>query len=108
MLGIIEPNDGLCHLDNLGNYTFGTKQDYPSISQTNLKAKENHINIIFAVTSKHHSIYKNLAENIEGSYAAELVGNSTNIVNIIKDQYKVSIKKKMAYAFCILSYYIYR
>lgn len=32
--GIVEPNDGLCHLDKDG-YMDGLENDYPSISQVN-------------------------------------------------------------------------
>lgn len=35
--GIVKPNDGCCHLDKTGLYTHSTLQDYPSISQINLK-----------------------------------------------------------------------
>lgn len=31
--GIVKPNDGACHLDKNGMYTYSSLQDYPSISQ---------------------------------------------------------------------------
>lgn len=31
--GIVKPNDGECHLNNKGEYTHSTLQDYPSVSQ---------------------------------------------------------------------------
>lgn len=34
--GIVKPNDGNCHMEN-GLYTYSELQDYPSISQINLK-----------------------------------------------------------------------
>jgi integrin beta 1 len=37
--GIVKPNDGYCHLDKSGMYTHSTLQDYPSISQINLKVR---------------------------------------------------------------------
>lgn len=37
--GIVRPNDGMCHLDNKGWYTYSSYQDYPSISHVNLKVR---------------------------------------------------------------------
>jgi integrin beta 1 len=85
--GIVKPNDGCCHMDKKGMYTHSTLQDYPSISQINLKAKENSINIIWAVTEEQIKIYSNLTNLIEGSYAAKLSNDSSNIVDLVRDQY---------------------
>ncbi|XP_058794533.1 integrin beta-PS [Phymastichus coffea] len=85
--GIVKPNDGCCHLDKNGLYTHSTLQDYPSISQINLKVKDNAINIIWAVTEEQIKIYRNLTKVIEGSYAAKLSDDSSNIVDLVRDQY---------------------
>lgn len=87
--GVITPNDGECHMS--GNmYTHSTIQDYPSISQINLKVKKHAINIIFAVTSQQHEVYKKLSEHIEGSSSAVLSDDSSNVVDLVRDEYSVS------------------
>lgn len=85
--GIVKPNDGICHLDSSGLYTHSSLQDYPSISQINQKVKQNAINIIWAVTQGEMSIYSRLCSHIEGSSAGELSNDSSNIVELIKNQY---------------------
>lgn len=65
-------------------------QDYPSISQINLKVKENSVNLIFAVTKDQENVYKKLSTLVEGSSSAVLSGDSSNIVEIVRDQYNVS------------------
>ncbi|XP_025415221.1 integrin beta-PS isoform X2 [Sipha flava] len=94
--GIIKPNDGRCHLDNDGNYTHSTLQDYPSISQINLKVKQNSINMIFAVTAEQIHVYERLKQHIEGASAGILSENSENVVDLVKDQYsKISSSVEM-------------
>ena len=85
--GIVKPNDGMCHLDSTGLYTHSSLQDYPSISQINQKVKQNAINIIWAVTQGEMGIYSRLCSHIEGSSAGELSNDSSNIVELIKNQY---------------------
>ncbi|XP_051176237.1 integrin beta-PS-like [Leptopilina boulardi] len=85
--GIVKPNDGMCHLDSSGLYTHSSLQDYPSISQINQKVKQNAINIIWAITQGEMSIYSRLCSHIEGSSAGELSNDSSNIVELIKNQY---------------------
>lgn len=85
--GIIQPNDGRCHLDSKGEYTHSTIQDYPSISQINLKVKEHAINIIFAVTNEQYGVYEQLSKHIEGSSSGVLSDDSSNVVDLVKDQY---------------------
>ncbi|XP_014209848.1 integrin beta-PS isoform X2 [Copidosoma floridanum] len=85
--GIVKPNDGCCHLDRNGLYTHSTLQDYPSISQINLKVKENSVNLIWAVTEEQIKVYQALTKHIEGSYAAKLSEDSSNIVDLVREQY---------------------
>lgn len=87
LAGIVTPNDGQCHLVD-GHYTESTEQDYPSISQINQKAQEHHVNIIFAATSDQVNIYKKLTPLIEGSSAGRLDNDSSNIVDLIEEQYR--------------------
>ena len=100
-------------------YTHSTEQDYPSVSQVqiptkfwfsfkwqckkfqytflklylwfqiNHKVKENSVNLIFAVTEEQFSVYNLLKENIEGSSAGTLTNDSSNIVQLVKEQYQV-------------------
>lgn len=94
--GIVKPNDGLCHLDRSGLYTHSTTQDYPSISQINSKVKENHINLIFAVTSEQIGVYERLRAHIEGASSGMLSNDSANVVDLVKEQYnKISSNVEM-------------
>lgn len=49
--------------------------------------KENSVNIIWAVTKEQVDIYSNLTKLIEGSYAALLSNDSSNIVDLVREQY---------------------
>ncbi|XP_065364687.1 integrin beta-PS-like [Calliphora vicina] len=94
--GVIQPNDAECHLSSDGNYTHSVIQDYPSIAQINRVVKEHAINVIFAVTESHQSIYKKLSRNIEGSSTAILSEDSSNVVDLVKDEYnKISSSIEM-------------
>ncbi|XP_030378014.1 integrin beta-PS isoform X2 [Scaptodrosophila lebanonensis] len=86
--GVIAPNDGECHLNSQGMYTHSIIQDYPSISQINQKVKQNAINIIFAVTQSQHSIYQKLSSHIEGSSSAILSNDSSNVVDLVLQEYR--------------------
>ncbi|XP_063821699.1 integrin beta-PS [Ostrinia nubilalis] len=84
--GIVQPNDGECHMEN-NTYTHSTIQDYPSISQINLKVKQNAINVIFAVTTEQIGVYEELSKHIEGSSSGVLSEDSGNVVELVRDQY---------------------
>lgn len=88
LAGVITPNDGKCHLDQHGNYTESSFQDYPTLSQIDQKAQENHVNIIFAVTENQVPTYKRLSELIEGSSTGKLDNDSSNIVQLIEQSYR--------------------
>uniref|UniRef100_A0A0K8VZT0 Integrin beta n=1 Tax=Bactrocera latifrons TaxID=174628 RepID=A0A0K8VZT0_BACLA len=88
LAGLIQPNDGKCHLDKDGYYTHAEQLDYPSIGQVKHTIEENAINVIFAVTHNVLGIYKTLSANINGSSYANLEGNSMNVVNLIREQYQ--------------------
>ncbi|KAI5709706.1 hypothetical protein M8J75_002550 [Diaphorina citri] len=92
--GIVKPNDGLCHMDRNGMYTHSTVQDYPSISQINMKVKQNSINLIFAVTAEQIGVYERLKTHIEGSSSGTLTNDSSNVVDLVKDQYNVTYHSK--------------
>ncbi|XP_023310124.1 integrin beta-PS [Anoplophora glabripennis] len=83
----VKPNDGSCHLSHEGYYTRSSYQDYPSIEQINLSVKKNNINVIFAITNSTISFYEQLARNIEGASVGKLEDDTSNIVELIKEQY---------------------
>lgn len=62
LAGIVEPNDGYCHLYD-DEYTYSLRQDYPSISQIASIAKLTSTSIIFAV-SNYLEEYEKIAELI--------------------------------------------
>lgn len=86
----MKPNDGMCHLDNSGSYTHSTTQDYPSVSQINQKVKENSVNLIFAVTKEQIHIYEQLGKHVEGASYGVLSNDSSNVVELVQEQYNVS------------------
>ena len=55
--------------------------------------KKNSINLIFAVTAEQTQLYERLSELIEGSSCGTLSNDSSNVVELITEQYKVSILK---------------
>lgn len=93
--GVITPNDGQCHLNGGGEYTHSTILDYPSISQVNWKVKQNSINVIFAVTQQQIGVYDKLSKHIEGSTSAVLSEDSSNVVELVKKEYEVSLNTKL-------------
>lgn len=86
--GIVKPNDAECHMKN-HIYTHSLILDYPSVAQINFKAKEERVNLIFAVTEDRESIYKELSNHIEASTVSKLESDSSNIVQLIEEQYSV-------------------
>lgn len=89
LAGIVEPNDGLCHMDK-NMYTHGLLQDYPSIAQINAKAIEHNINLIFAVVKSQEDVYRGLKERIKEASIGTLSGDSSNVVDLVKGVYDVS------------------
>ena len=71
-------------------YTESSNQDYPSVSQITAKLKQKSVSIIFAVTKDQFSIYEKLSNIVESSTTGELANDSSNIVNLIEDNYNVS------------------
>jgi integrin beta 1 len=88
--GVITPNDGECHMEGNVYDAYSKSQDYPSISQINLKVKEKHVNVIFAVTAQQVEVYRKLSKHVEGSSAAQLSEDSSNIVELVQEEYNVS------------------
>ncbi|XP_056008318.1 integrin beta pat-3-like isoform X2 [Ostrea edulis] len=99
LAGILEPNDGYCHLDGTGLYTKAEIQDYPSVGQIIQKAKENNINIIFVIGGNSSELtneqvrnlyYDKLATLLPGGTprASQLSTDARNILNIVSDNYR--------------------
>lgn len=83
-------------MDPNGEYSYSNLQDYPSISQVNQKVKQNAINVIFAVTESQMNVYRKLSSHIEGSSTGELSNDSSNVVDLVKEQYsKISSSVEM-------------
>ena len=86
--GLVTPNDGRCHLNQTGFYTYSTVQDYPSIGHINHIAKEKSVSIIWAVTEDKFGLYEHLSQMVAGSSAGMLTSDSSNIVELVKQQYR--------------------
>ena len=91
----MKPNDGQCHLDTEGTYTHSILQDYPSVSQINQKVKENSVNLIFAITKEQLNIYEQLGKHVEGASYGMLSNDSSNVVELVQDQYNVRTNGNM-------------
>lgn len=86
--GLVAPNDGMCHLNASGFYTYSKVQDYPSIGHINHLVKEKSISVIWAVTSEKVNLYEGLRKLVKGSLVGVLTSNSSNIVELIRQQYQ--------------------
>ncbi len=87
----MRPNDGQCHLNAAGtDYTHALKQDYPSLGLISQIAQEQSMNIIFAVTKNVAKPYETFSPLVKGSTVGVLNNDSSNIVGLVEDQYKVS------------------
>jgi integrin beta 1 len=88
LAGVVEPNDAHCHMEN-NLYTHDLKIDYPSVSHINYLAKENNVNIVFAIVKKRQVVdsYKSLSEVIENSNMGALDERSENVIKLVVDNY---------------------
>ncbi|XP_063759885.1 integrin beta-3a isoform X2 [Eleginops maclovinus] len=85
--GIVQPNDGLCHLDVDNVYNKSAVLDYPSLALMTDKMSENNINLVFAVTSQVVPLYKEYSKLIPGSTVGLLSDDSGNVIQLIEDAY---------------------
>lgn len=86
--GIVQPNDGLCHLDDDNVYNKSTVLDYPSLGLINDKMSENNINLVFAVTSFVQPLYKEYSKLIPGTTVGTLSDDSGNVIGLIELAYQ--------------------
>ena len=56
----------------------------------NHKVSEKKVSIIFAITKKQLPVYKQLSGFIENSVVGELANDSSNIVELVQENYDVS------------------
>ncbi|KAL2081214.1 hypothetical protein ACEWY4_023067 [Coilia grayii] len=92
--GLVQPHDGMCHLDDKNEYDASTKMDYPSLALLGEKLAENNIFLIFAVTKRHAVLYKNLTALIPGTTVEILETDSKNIIQLIVAAYN-NIRSKV-------------
>uniref|UniRef100_A0A3Q2XKI3 Integrin beta n=1 Tax=Hippocampus comes TaxID=109280 RepID=A0A3Q2XKI3_HIPCM len=85
--GIVQPNDGQCHLDSDNVYNKSTLLDYPSLALLTEKMSENNINLIFAVTDYVVPLYKEYSQLIPGTTVGKLSGDSGNVIELIEAAY---------------------
>ncbi|XP_060882237.1 integrin beta-3-like [Labrus mixtus] len=92
--GIVQPNDGQCHLDIDNVYNKSNVLDYPSLGLMTEKMSENNINLIFAVTSYVLDLYKSYSKLIPGTTVGMLSEDSGNVIGLIEQAYK-NIRSKV-------------
>ncbi|XP_042360065.1 integrin beta-3-like [Plectropomus leopardus] len=85
--GIVQPNDGQCHLDSENVYNKTTVLDYPSLALMTEKMSENNINLILAVTNVVLDLYMGYSKLIPGTTVGELSQDSGNVIKLIEDAY---------------------
>lgn len=86
--GVVIPNDGHCHLKN-NMYTKAEVQDYPSVGHIAQMLQKNKVTVIFAVAGeKQVTLYKKLAESLEGAYVGKLDSKEHTIAHIVQNSYK--------------------
>ncbi|XP_061761391.1 integrin beta-3-like [Nerophis ophidion] len=85
--GIVQPNDGECHLGGDNVYNKTTVLDYPSLALLTEKMSENNINLIFAVTDYVVPLYKGYSQLIPGTTVGTLSGDSGNVIELIEQAY---------------------
>ncbi|XP_060757878.1 integrin beta-3a [Neoarius graeffei] len=85
--GLVQPNDGKCHLNSNNRYAKTAILDYPSIGMLTEKLTENNINLIFAVTDRVLPLYLNYSKLIPGTTVGQLSHDSKNVIQLIQDAY---------------------
>ena len=88
LIGILDRNDGQCHLDEFGYYTHEMYRDYPSISHINSVAQNNSIVVVFAVNPRYKNIYSEMSKFIPGSSVSILEKDGKNIVHLISKKFE--------------------
>ncbi|XP_073091835.1 integrin beta-3 isoform X2 [Manis javanica] len=87
LAGIVQPNDGQCHVGSDNHYSASTTMDYPSLGLMTEKLSQKNINLIFAVTENVVRLYQNYSELIPGTTVGVLSTDSSNVLQLIVDAY---------------------
>uniref|UniRef100_A0A8I3WLC4 Integrin beta n=1 Tax=Callithrix jacchus TaxID=9483 RepID=A0A8I3WLC4_CALJA len=87
LAGIVQPNDGQCHVGSDNHYSASTTMDYPSLGLMTEKLSQKNINLIFAVTENVVNLYQNYSELIPGTTVGVLSMDSSNVLQLIVDAY---------------------
>ncbi|NIG60969.1 Integrin beta-3 [Pontoporia blainvillei] len=87
LAGIVQPNDGQCHVGSDNHYAASTTMDYPSLGLMTEKLSQKNINLIFAVTENVVNLYQNYSELIPGTTVGVLSTDSSNVLQLIVDAY---------------------
>lgn len=85
--GIVQPNDGECHLDSDNIYNKSSILDYPSLALMSEKMSENNIYLVFAVTNYVYPLYKEYSQLIPGTTVGTLSEDSGNVIQLIEKAY---------------------
>ncbi|XP_010873075.2 integrin beta-3a [Esox lucius] len=88
LAGVVQPNDGQCHIDQENLYDLSTTLDYPSLGLISDKLSENNIKLILAVTQNVVPLYQNYSQLIPLSYVGTLSDNSDNVIQLILNAYE--------------------
>uniref|UniRef100_A0A4W5N8M7 Integrin beta n=1 Tax=Hucho hucho TaxID=62062 RepID=A0A4W5N8M7_9TELE len=88
LAGLVQPNDGQCHINRDNNYDKSSTLDYPSLALITEKMSENNINLIFAVTNNVVPLYQNYSQLIPGTTVGTLSDDSGNVIQLILDAYE--------------------
>uniref|UniRef100_A0A674C8E1 Integrin beta n=1 Tax=Salmo trutta TaxID=8032 RepID=A0A674C8E1_SALTR len=88
LAGLVQPNDGQCHINRDNNYDKSSSLDYPSLALITEKMSENNINLIFAVTNNVVPLYQNYSQLIPGTTVGTLSDDSGNVIQLILDAYE--------------------
>uniref|UniRef100_A0A8C4DXD4 Integrin beta n=1 Tax=Dicentrarchus labrax TaxID=13489 RepID=A0A8C4DXD4_DICLA len=83
LAGIVQPNDGQCHLNSDNMYSMSTTL----VTLITEKMSENNINLIFAVTNPVVALYQNYSELIPGTTVGTLSNDSGNVIQLILKAY---------------------
>lgn len=78
-------------MNSSGSYDKALLQDYPSLGQVSLLAKENAINTIFAVTQEVGKTYEAFSKLIPFADYGIVMENASNLVDLIYEKYKACI-----------------
>ena len=61
------------------------------------------MNVIFAVTKEKLDVYRKLSKHIEGSAVGELADDSSNIVELVRENYNVRTRRTMLLDICLFN-----